>query len=427
MKQVLIIAPDFPPSTYPPALRARYFAQYLPEFGWQPTVFTIDARDYEWPIDNQNGSLVPKNIEVVRTRALPVRFTRRIGIGDIGLRSLWAHWQTIRKLCKDKKFDLVFVSIPPYIPSILARMSFEHFKIPYVIDYIDPWVIPNYWKTFFKRPLKRTLAHLLSLFLEPLVLARASCLTGVSRGLTELVLSRYSKLSQMPTCEIPFGGEPGDFDFLKKNPIKNKIFSPGNGFFHMSYVGMLNADFLPQLEAVMRAVKIGCEKFPGIFSPLRLHFIGTSYAAHTNVPSQALPLAKKIGIEDKVDEHTARISYLEAVQVLLDSDALLAVGSNKIYYAASKIFPYILARKPILAFFHEKSSVVKILKETRAGEIVTFNLEGDLEEKTLEILKSLEKILNSNCAPAVQWDQFEQYTTKAMTKRLAEVFRSIQK
>ena len=41
-RTVLIIAPDFTPSSYPPALRARFFAQHLPEFGWKPIVLAAD-------------------------------------------------------------------------------------------------------------------------------------------------------------------------------------------------------------------------------------------------------------------------------------------------------------------------------------------------------------------------------------------------
>lgn len=38
MPTALIIAPDFGPSSLPPATRVRFFAKHLPEFGWEPVV-----------------------------------------------------------------------------------------------------------------------------------------------------------------------------------------------------------------------------------------------------------------------------------------------------------------------------------------------------------------------------------------------------
>jgi hypothetical protein len=53
------------------------------------------------------------------------------------------------------------------------------------------------------------------------------------------------------------------------------------------------------------------------------------------------------------------------MQILLDSHALLVLGSESAHYTASKIFPYILANRPLLAVFHEESSVVRILGRHR--------------------------------------------------------------
>ena len=69
-RTVLIIAPDFTPSSYPPALRARFFAQHLKEFGWDPIVLTTNPQDYEWSVDLENEKLLGPSIEVIRARSL---------------------------------------------------------------------------------------------------------------------------------------------------------------------------------------------------------------------------------------------------------------------------------------------------------------------------------------------------------------------
>ncbi len=72
MRRVVIVGADFVPSSYPPALRIRFFAQHLPEFGWEPTVVTTDPRYYEWSVDVENERLLPGSLQVIRTPALPV-------------------------------------------------------------------------------------------------------------------------------------------------------------------------------------------------------------------------------------------------------------------------------------------------------------------------------------------------------------------
>ena len=44
MKRVVMVAPDFSPSSLPPALRVRFFATHLPSFGWEPIILSVDPR-----------------------------------------------------------------------------------------------------------------------------------------------------------------------------------------------------------------------------------------------------------------------------------------------------------------------------------------------------------------------------------------------
>src|SRR5713226_2497088 len=121
MPTVLIIAPDFAPSGLPPATRVRFFAKHLPEFGWEPIVLTVDPKHYEAAVDPENVQLLPPSLEVIRTGAFSTRWTRKIGIGDIGMRSLWQHWRVVKRLCRSRAIDLIFIPVPPYVPMVLGR------------------------------------------------------------------------------------------------------------------------------------------------------------------------------------------------------------------------------------------------------------------------------------------------------------------
>lgn len=422
MKKVVIIAPDFAPSSLPPAIRARFFANSLSEFGWHPTVLATDPNYYDWKIDPENEKLVAAEVSVCRTGAWRSSWTRRLGVGDLGMRSFWNQWQQLKKICKAGKVDLIFIPVPPYISMALGRLAYQKFGIPYVIDYIDPWVTEYYWKVPKKdRPPKWPFAYALSRVVEPFALKHVSHITGVSEGTTDGVIQRYKHLSTDDATEIPYGASTADFEYVRSNPRKNPIFQKDDGYLHLSYVGACIPGMHPTVRAIFRAVKLGLETNPEVFSKLRLHFVGTSYASDGNARSLLPEIAREFGIEQLVDERSARVAYLDSLQIMLDSNALFLVGSDEAHYTASKVFPYMLAQRPLLAVFHEQSSVVQILKSYGASEVVTFGGPQTLNQRTQDICNSLLSLLNRRTLE-VDLGKIEPYTIRSMTQRLAKVF-----
>jgi hypothetical protein len=425
LKRVIIIGADFTPSSMPPALRIRFFAQHLPEFGWEPIIITTDPRFYEWPVDQENTRLLPERLKVIRTSALSTRLTRKLGFGDIGLRTMWHHWRVLSKLCRKGLVDLVFIPVPPSMPMVLGRLAKILFRVPYVIDYIDPWITRYYWTVpKSQRPRKWFLAYALSRLLEPIAIKQAAHIVGVSKGTTDSVISYYPRFTQAHTTEIPYGGEPSDFDYLKKNPRKNQLFGPEDGLLHISYVGACIPAMHAPVRALFDALKVGLLREPELFGRIRVHFVGTTYAPKAEGLYQVMPIAEEKGIQHIVDEHPPRVAYLDALQILLDSHALLVIGSDAPHYTASKVFPNILAQRPVLALFHEQSSVVSILRDTMAGDVITFSPDHPISDQVEEIYKQIRGILMlpRSYQPPTRWDAFEQYTTRSMTRRLASVF-----
>jgi hypothetical protein len=423
LKRVLIIGADFTPSSYPPALRIRFLVSHLREFGWEPVILTTDPRYYETEIDEENQKLLPADLEVIRTRAIPAALTRKFHFGDLGLRSLWHHWRAMNALIPQKKIELVFITVPPNYAMLLGRLAHQRFGIPYVLDYQDPVVTAYYWKLpRSQRPPKYALVYPISRCMEALAVSKVANLTTVSKGTVEGVIEKRPWLADV--TEIPLGIEPADFEYLRQHPRANPVFDPRDGLLHVSYVGRGGADMLPSLRAVFHAVIAGLERWPDLFGRLRLHFVGTTYAHRAEGQYQVLPLARELKLERCVDEHPGRVPYLTALQILLDSHALLVVGSELPHYTASKIFPYIVSARPLLAVFHEKSSVVTILKETQAGEVIEFGASRPVSATVEDIAGQLRNLLAlpPNSRPSTRWDIFERYTAKAMTGRLAAVF-----
>ena len=306
----------------------------------------------------------------------------------------------------------------------MGRLAHARFAIPYIIDYIDPYVSEYYWKLpRAQRPPKHALAYYSARVMEPFALKRVAAVVGVDHSYTADLFARHKWL-QVEAVSIPYGGEPADFDYVRQHPRANPIFDPGDGFLHVSYVGRGGPDMLPSLRAVFEAIRAGLKRWPDLFRRLRAHFVGTTYAPEAQIQYQVLPLVRELNLEPYVNEHPERVPYLTAMQIMLDSHALLAVGSEAAHYTASKIFPIILAARPLLAVFHEKSSAVTILKETNAGAVVTFGDRRPVLATTDEIAEHLRNVLAlpPGSRPATKWEAFELYTARAMTARLAAVF-----
>jgi hypothetical protein len=426
VKRVVIVAPDFVPSNMPPALRARLFARHLPSFGWEPIVLAADPRFYEGRLDWENQRLLPDTLRVIRTPALPVGLARKLGIGDIGMRSFWHIWRALRNLCASEQVDLVLIPVAPYVPMLLGRMAHARFGVPYVIDYSDPWITETYWRLpRSQRPPKWALAYALSRLIEPLAVGRVSAIAGVSEGTLDSVSAYHPALASVPSAEIPFGGEPEDFAWLREHPRKHDVFKPNDGCFHLSYVGVC----IPQMHAVVRAlftaVRQGLDSNPARFSRLRLHFVGTNYSPRAGVRGALATLAEEAGIGDLVEERTARLPYLEALQVMLDSHALVAIGTDEPHYTASKIFPCILARKPLLAIFREESTILDILRRVQTGQVVSFGNGGLSPDAVARITAVLQTMLQGTPVSPYSEEAFLPFTARAITGRLAALFDSI--
>ena len=174
------------------------------------------------------------------------------------------------------------------------------------------------------------------------------------------------------------------------------------------------------LEAFFTALARERAEHPDRLGHVRLHFVGTSYAdGDTGEPTVA-PIAARCGVADLVEEQPRRIPYFQALQCLLDADVLLIPGSDDPGYTASKLYPYVLAEKPLLALFHQESTVVDIVRQSRAGVVVPFASGEDVGAVADRITHAW--FDHPPTQVETDWEAFEPYTARAMTQKLAAAF-----
>lgn len=262
-------------------------------------------------------------------------------------------------------------------------------------------------------------ANLGSRHLTPLLSPGDAARAGGNESGKQRPFVRHSLLSLV----LPFPGDERDLQRVAADGTQQTSFSTSDGHRHWVYVGVCISQMLPALRAFFLALIEQLKLQPMLRENLRLHFIGTSYAAAGRGQKTVEPLAKEFGLDDLVVESTDRIPFSQTLRCLLDADALLVPGSDDPGYTASKLYPYILARKPLLVVFHEKSSVVRIVNQTKAGTVVTFR-SGDDPAAIAEKITAT-GWLACPAIPATDWQAFEPYTARAMTHRLCDFFERV--
>ncbi len=422
MRNALFIAPCFSPSSYPPALRNRIFAMHLETFGWTPLILTVESQFMEEPADPAFEKMIPKDLEVIRARAIPYQWTRKIGFGNLGLRSFYHIYIKAKALIKEKKIDLIFVSSPPWYTFLVGSLLKKKFKIPFVIDYIDPWICAEDRKApFFS---KRFWSAQLARVLDMIAVRNADAVISVSDKINETLKSLYPAQTRKIKPAIPYGIEPSDMEFAKNHPEKISYFDPDDGFCHVSYLGVIWAKVMPTVEALFKALAAFKRKSPGDYQRIRWHFLGTSYAL--NAPKQVLPIAEKYGIEEVVQEESGRVSYPMTLNILSRSQVLLALGSQDAHYASSKIFACIAARRPIFGIYYDQSSSADLLKGSKNARLITFSDVQPVETKIPEIETVLENFKDlSKSAIADDTALLQECSALRMTERLAHVFNAV--
>lgn len=369
--------------------RVRMLLPFLRENGWQAEVLAVEPEQVAGPHDPWLVAGLPADIRVHRVKALGLGWTRMPGLGTLGLRALKSLAKTGDGLIAKGGFDLVYFSTTVFEVHLLGPRWKRKFRVPFVMDYQDPWVNDYYREHPDIVPpggrVKYALAEALHRWMEPRVLRECVGITSVSASYPKQLAQRYPWLDKLPCLVQPFPGSRRDLERLPGTATAQPYFDRQDGYIHWVYIGVVIPGMFPVLHALFRAISTAMK--PECLAKLKMHFIGTSYAPAGRAYPVVLPLAAQYGLIDHVQEQCTRIPYTQALQCLSESNALLAFGSDDPTYTASKIYPYLLVRKPLLAIYHEKSSVIELIRQVGGAVCIPFSLPMDQNAVVLTIAK----------------------------------------
>ncbi len=407
--------------------RLRQSLPYFFENGWEVEVITVNKECIEInSLDDLLLQSIPQNIKIHTIDAWDVNKTRKFGLGSLSMRSFFQFKKAGNKILNEKKFDLVFFSTTAFHVMALGPYWKRKFNVPFVVDIQDPWRNDFYLnKPKNERPPKFYITYNIDKYLEAKTIPFADGILSVSQEYIDVFHQRYETTRKTMSLTLPFAGNKLDFDISNNNSSFQKTIPLDKSKKNIIYIGRGGNDLKKALLIFFEALKQISKEHPDAYAQIHCWFIGTSYAALGKGLQTVFPLAKNLGVGDIVTEITDRLPYFQSLYYLKQADLLFIPGSTDTAYTASKIYPYILAEKPMLAIFHKNSSVVTIINQTNSGTAISFD-EGENTAHLITVCKQdlLQQLFTEN-KRETNWSAFEKYTAKSMTKKMLSFFDAI--
>lgn len=374
MKRVLLVTHDFPPVGGPGVQRAAKFAKYLPRYGWEISVLTVQTSGLVPQDRSQLGDV--RGLRVHRTPApSPYRAAMRLGrmaglayrpeehipgppgkrVGPWDPRAwlipdgkiLWVPfgvaWAVTRK--RSDRSDLVLSTIPTPSASVLGWLIARSWHVPHVIDFRDPWA--GAW--FMPRRAK--LARKFEQWLETRVLSEsAGAVVAQDKWGSEIrsVVPDNGFLVKI----IMNGYDESDFQGVRPcRPEARFVVVHAGGLYDRGAQAT-------NLTGLRLAAELLAERQPQLAREMKFVQIG----AVDRIMRAELALMER---SVRVSVHAA-VPHRQAIAHMLGADVLYLPTFDNIIRA--KTFEYLRAGHPILAVGDDLEATGEILARFRSGE-----------------------------------------------------------
>lgn len=418
-KKVLIITYYWPPSGGAGVQRWVKFAKYLPEYGWEPVILTVDPQYAAYPVtDNSLANEVPSSLEVITTKAtdyftlykkdktkIPsagfasnpdntlkgkiMRFIR----GNFFIPDPRKGWNRFAfgKACeiiRQEDIKTVITTSPPHSTQLIGLWLKKEFtSIKWVADLRDPWTDIYYYKEFYPTFISKRIDE----SFEKNVLKHADRIIVIGESLKQLFSSKVPEAENK--IHIITNGFDED-DFKGEEPELPSVFT-------ITYVGTLS-DIYP-INGFLDALNI--LKLKGANFILR--FIGMVS------DNQKKTIRSKLS--DSQLQFIPYVNHTESIRYMRESSALLLIipdhTSNR-SIITGKIFEYVASKRPVICIGPKDGDAAVILRNCRAGDTSGYDEINSIVDY-LERLFRKETFVNSQSV--------DTYSRKDITRRLSGI------
>ena len=347
MEKILILAFDFPPKQSVGGQRPYSWFKYLPKYGLDTTVITIESTT---KINTNKENINDKVFKVPIRPNLRDKFIEKYGEKYSLIRKVISFfifyfefnfnnfdnkrniYLEAKKILKNNHFDIIIATGEPYILFKYAHLLSKEYEIPWVADYRDDWVEDHVRenKSFFYKYFIDSRNKIL----ERKYMKNAAGFTTVN----EDILNKISKRIKNTKGEIIFNGF--DFELLKE---QEKTESQSKDFV-ISYAGVIYEFDYFQIFEESFGMFMEKKKNP---QNVKVHFYGI-----LNNPNSVTDQVLKF--KERYPNNVCIFDYLSSevlVQKLKNSSVflnLIAADPSK-GYIGTKIYMYASLKKPILS------------------------------------------------------------------------------
>lgn len=431
MKKVLIITYYWPPSGGAGVQRWLKFAKYLPEYGWEPIIYTIDNEDNylsedktianevagisvirgkAWePIKAYERFIGKKNKEKVTLNFLSegrkLSFKQKIAMfirGNFFIPDAKILWlrnskKILHRFLQENKIDAVVSTGPPQTCHLIGNYVHQQFNIPWIVDFRDPWTQIDFFDSLKLTPIARWLHKRM----EKKVLDNANLILSVGKSMKD----DFQLLTNNQIEYLPNGFDEADIDKSVTANFPQK--------YTIAYIGTMNVARNPHI--FWRALAQIKSENPDVYASIQVKFIG-------NIDFEVKEAIAANGIASVI-AHTEYLPHKEALEITVSAHALLLVINhthNAKTILTGKLFEYLASERPILCIGPKDGDAAAIINELNAGVVIDYN-EVDIMKKT--ILDFYYHRRNSNQNYAL----LQKYSRKQLTKELAIHLNNITK
>jgi glycosyltransferase involved in cell wall biosynthesis len=371
-RRVLLLAYFYPPENASGAARPGRFAKYLPSFGYEVHVI---ANALEGGNGEAGVSRVPDRELTGGDRAAAKAlewFHRHVAPYNDRLPWIPHVVRQGRELAVAQRFDAILSTSPPAGAHLAARRLKRRFGWPWIADFRDP-LKGNPFRT-------RQAGIPYDIALERMIFDTADLLVANTDSLAESWLRRYPQAHSR--IRVLWNGYDPEDSFPRE------VAPPDGARSILSHVGSLYGPRRPDvlLGSVGRLVRSG-RLDP---SEIRMRFIGPVEAEIAAAIHREYADLDRMGV---LECHGEVVSTVEARNAMLGSDQLLLLdlnGTGDSLQVPAKLFDYVRARRPILAFTPKESPTARILDKCGMPAVCIDpeGPEGAADERILHFLRS---------------------------------------
>ena len=408
-KRVLMIAFHFPPLRGSSGIqRTLKFAQYLPQFGWQPVVLSAHPRAYAQTGDDQMRDITA---DVVVHRAFALDTARHLSfkgryVGWMALPDRWATWALGAipaglRLVRKHRPQVIWSTYPIATAHIIGYALHRLTGIPWVADLRDPMTDEGYPSNSLTRRVyqwieKKTVLHC----------QRAVCTTP---GAIHTYRTRFPDIpaSRFALLENGFDEE----NFADAESLAAATKGPRFRLVHSGVIYPSERDPIPMFEALAELKSQGRIRADSFELVLRA----------TGHDDYLARLIADAGVKDLVTL-APHVSYRDALAEMVTAGGLLILqATNCNHQVPAKLYEYLRARRPILALTDPIGDTAATLRKAGIDTIAPLDSKAAIAEAMLRFLALAE----AGTAPLASSADVNANSRRARTGVLAALLDTI--